>query len=67
MQLQSKKLFHAGDVGKGLEAGSSLQKIEITCLRLEVQNLVAVRKQPCSVVHWQFASMQDQHLGIEAG
>jgi len=52
MQLQSKKLFHAGDVGKGLEAGSSLQKIEITCLRLEVQNLVAVRKQPSAVVYW---------------
>jgi hypothetical protein len=58
MQLQAKKLFHAGDVGEWFKASASLQKIEIPRLSFEIQNLVAVRKQPSAVVYWQLASMQ---------
>jgi hypothetical protein len=58
MQLQAKKLFYAGDVGEGFMASASLQKIEIPLLSLEIQNLVAVRKQPSAVVYVQLASMQ---------
>ena len=67
MQLQAKKLFHAGDVGEGFKASASLQKIEIPLLSLEIQNLVAVCKQPSAVVYRQFTGLQKQHLGVEAG
>jgi hypothetical protein len=67
MQLQAKKLFHTGDVSQWLEASASLQKIEIPLLSLEIQNLVAVRKQPSAVVYWQFAGVEQHHLAVESG
>jgi hypothetical protein len=67
VQLQAKKFFHAGDVGEGFKASASLQKVEIPLLSLEIQNLVAVRKQPSAVVYRQFAGVQQHHLAVEAG
>jgi hypothetical protein len=67
MQLQTKKFFHAGDVSQWFKASASLQKIEIPLLSLEIQNLVAVRKQPSAVVYRQFAGVEQHHLAVESG